>query len=33
MAELSGFNLGLNEDRRATLQMVTQDLFPGGDIS
>lgn len=27
MAELSGFNLGLNEDRRATLQMVTQDLF------
>ncbi len=24
MAELSGFNLGLNEDRRATLQMVTQ---------
>lgn len=33
MAELSGFNLGLNEDRRATLQMVTQDLFPGGDIA
>ncbi|HCJ6671370.1 D-amino acid dehydrogenase [Acinetobacter baumannii] len=32
MAELSGFNLGLNEDRRATLQMVTQDLFPGGDM-
>lgn len=33
MAELSGFNLGLNEDRRATLQMVTQDLFPGGDMA
>lgn len=33
MAELSGFNLGLNEDRRATLQMVTQDLFPGGDVA
>ncbi|MGQ1510136.1 D-amino acid dehydrogenase [Acinetobacter baumannii] len=32
MAELSGFNLGLNEDRRATLQMVNQDLFPGGDM-
>ncbi|WP_214286311.1 D-amino acid dehydrogenase [Acinetobacter pittii] len=33
MAELSGFNLGLNEDRRATLQMVTQDLFPGGNMA
>ncbi|NUF10370.1 D-amino acid dehydrogenase [Acinetobacter oleivorans] len=33
MAELSGFNLGLNEERRATLQMVTQDLFPGGDMA
>ncbi|WP_331423289.1 D-amino acid dehydrogenase [Acinetobacter nosocomialis] len=33
MAELNGFNLGLNEDRRATLQMVTQDLFPGGDMA
>ncbi|TCB51224.1 D-amino acid dehydrogenase [Acinetobacter terrestris] len=32
MAELSGFNHGLNENRRATLQMVTQDLFPGGDM-
>ncbi len=32
MAELSGFNLGLNQDRRATLEMVTQDLFPGGDL-
>ena len=32
MAELSGFNLGLNEDRRGTLEMVTRDLFPGGDL-
>ncbi len=32
MAELSGFNHGLNQDRRATLEMVTQDLFPGGDM-
>ena len=32
MAELSGFNHGLNENRRATLQMVTEDLFPGGDM-
>ncbi|NNH38494.1 D-amino acid dehydrogenase [Acinetobacter terrae] len=32
MAELSGFNHGLNENRRATLQMVTQDLFPGGNM-
>lgn len=32
MAELSGFNHGLNMDRRATLEMVTQDLFPGGDL-
>ncbi|WP_425919197.1 D-amino acid dehydrogenase [Acinetobacter sp. TSRC1-2] len=32
MAELSGYNHGLNENRRATLQMVTQDLFPGGDM-
>ena len=32
MAELSGFNLGLNLDRRATLEMVTHDLFPGGDL-
>ena len=29
MAELTGFNLGLNEDRRATLEMVTRDLFRG----
>lgn len=33
MAELSGFNHGLNQDRRATLEMVTQDLFPGGDLA
>lgn len=32
MAELSGYNHALNEHRRATLQMVTQDLFPGGDM-
>ncbi|OTG80525.1 D-amino acid dehydrogenase small subunit [Acinetobacter sp. ANC 5054] len=32
MAELSGFNLGLNQDRRGTLEMVTRDLFPGGDL-
>ncbi|MDQ8937215.1 D-amino acid dehydrogenase [Acinetobacter rudis] len=32
MAELSGFNLGLKQPRRETLEMVTQDLFPGGDI-
>ncbi|MEX5441209.1 D-amino acid dehydrogenase [Acinetobacter indicus] len=32
MAELSGFNLGLSQDRRATLEMVTKDLFPGGDL-
>ncbi len=32
MAELSGFNLGLNPARRATLEMVTRDLFPGGDL-
>ena len=33
MAELSGFNHGLNTDRRGTLEMVTQDLFPGGDLA
>lgn len=33
MAELSGFNKELNEDRRGTLEMVTRDLFPGGDMS
>lgn len=33
MAELSGFNMGLKESRRATLEMVTKDLFPGGDLA
>jgi D-amino-acid dehydrogenase len=32
MAELGGFDLRLNARRRATLEMVTQDLFPGGDL-
>ncbi|MDE2129166.1 MAG: D-amino acid dehydrogenase [Betaproteobacteria bacterium] len=32
MAELGGFDLRLNPRRRATLEMVTQDLFPGGDL-
>lgn len=33
MAELMGFNLGLNPKRRATLEMVTNSLFPNaGDI-
>lgn len=32
MAELSGFDLSLNPKRRATLEMVTQDLFSGGDL-
>jgi D-amino-acid dehydrogenase len=30
MAEVSGFDLSLAEGRRATLEMVTNDLFPGG---
>jgi len=33
MAELSGFDLSLNPKRRATLEMVVSDLFPGGDLS
>ncbi|MCF8999080.1 D-amino acid dehydrogenase [Acinetobacter nectaris] len=33
MAELNGFNLKLNQKRRNTLEMVTQDLFPGGDTA
>ncbi len=33
MAELGGFDLRLNPRRRATLDMVTQDLFPGGDLA
>ena len=32
MAELSGFDVSLNPQRRATLEMVTQDLFAGGDL-
>ncbi|MEY4100286.1 MAG: hypothetical protein RL300_1457 [Pseudomonadota bacterium] len=32
MAELCGFDLTLNPKRRATLEMVTADLFPGGDL-
>ena len=30
MAELAGFDLGLNPRRRETLEMVVNDLFPGG---
>lgn len=33
MAELSGFNQHLNTARRATLEMVTQELFPGGNLA
>ena len=33
MAELGGFDLGLNPRRRATLEKVVTDLFPGGDLS
>jgi D-amino-acid dehydrogenase len=33
MAELSGFDLRLNPKRRATLEMVANDLFPGGDLT
>lgn len=33
MAEISGYNLTLNPKRRATLEFVTNDLFPdGGDL-
>lgn len=32
MAELGGFDLRLNPRRRATLEMVVNDLFPGGDV-
>jgi D-amino-acid dehydrogenase len=33
-AQLSGFDLTLNEGRRRTLEFVVQDLFPhGGDVS
>ncbi|AVZ79579.1 D-amino acid dehydrogenase [Zoogloeaceae bacteirum Par-f-2] len=30
MAELTGYDLSLNPRRRATLEMVASDLFPGG---
>jgi len=32
MAELGGFDLRLDPRRRATLEWVTNDLFPGGDL-
>jgi D-amino-acid dehydrogenase len=32
MAELGGFDLRLNPHRRATLEKVVSDLFPGGDL-
>jgi len=33
MAELAGFDLRLDPRRRATLEMVVDDLFPGGDLT
>jgi D-amino-acid dehydrogenase len=33
MAELAGFDLRLNPRRRATLEKVTRELFPGGDLA
>ena len=32
MAELAGFDLRLNPQRRATLERVVGELFPGGDL-
>jgi D-amino-acid dehydrogenase len=32
MAELGGFDLRLKQTRRETLELVVNDLFPGGDI-
>jgi D-amino-acid dehydrogenase len=33
MAEIAGFDLSLNPKRRATLEMITSDLYPqGGDL-
>lgn len=32
MAELAGFDMRLDPRRRATLEMVVSDLFPGGDL-
>ena len=33
MAELGGFDKTLRRQRRATLEMVTNQLFPGGDLA
>ena len=33
MAELAGFDLRLDPRRRATLEKVTRELFPGGEIA
>lgn len=33
MAELGGYDLRLDPRRRATLEMVVSDLFPGGDLA
>lgn len=33
MAELGGFDLRLNPRRRATLEKVVDELFPGGDLA
>ncbi|WEV48000.1 D-amino acid dehydrogenase [Acinetobacter sp. ESL0695] len=32
MAELHGFDMKLRQERKSTLEMVTQDLFPAGDL-
>lgn len=32
MTELGGFDLRLNSRRRATLEKVVGELFPGGDL-
>ena len=33
MAELGGYDLRLDPRRRSTLEMVVNDLFPGGDVA
>ena len=33
MAELGGFDLRLKQTRRETLELVVNDLFPGGDVT
>jgi D-amino-acid dehydrogenase len=33
MAELAGFDMRLNPRRRETLEKVTRELFPGGDLA